>query len=497
MKRYIYLIIFICVCIQLKAQDVIVVQRKDGSVQRFLHGIYKADVHFWGSDTEDGPIEGVSQYLFPQSPSLGGGWKNVSAYVKNAQNEYLVVFLWDTNAPTDLPQQFCLSSHPQVDLEHCDTAFQTPESYTSVYDGSRLKYYSHCIVIGTQEAWRGTWIEKQGADFNDIHSGYVQDTPLHHGQTYYYRIAAHIPSLRSDGGHDTLTVYGPEYSFRIPDLMVESDEVPTLIAKDGLVYPSLQAWELYRLAHFEADVELPDAEAFGKMWMQWLQTPQGQTLDTSTAVPHVFDDGTIFFLPDVPEAFHEWVMSREIVITNLTGTRPTTIFVTNQWKPQCEWSLVTTEREDWPLPLQTYIKATPIAYTSTTNYNSAIDFDTRGMMPGVTYRLTVTFAPEGELPQTEENAWYYTPTRLQMGFYPDGESNKVEYLINSEQSNFMGTRYFLQSGTEPTTFTFTAPTGAAPNRFFRISTVVRPPDLNSKVQINVLRVAEVRLTPVP
>jgi len=482
---------------------VIVVQRKDGTVQRFPHGIYKANVRFWGSEAEGQDVESLSPEMNLEFPQIGFPGQQVTsafssqvtAFRKNEQGEYAVFLLWPHTAPVSLPDQLCLGTQPQVDAQHCDSVFSVSVPKTYYYTDIE----TYCFIgLGADNLLGRLLADGQlkGRYYSYSQPEQRLVLPLRHGQTYYYRIAAHIPSLRSDGGHDTLTVYGPEYSFRIPDLMTESDEVPTLIAKDGLVYPSPQAWEQYRTAHFEADVELPDAEAFGKMWMQWRQTPQGQTLDTSTAVPHVYDDGTIHFLSAVPEAFHEWAMSREIIITDLADTNPVTIYVMNQWQPQSEWSMVTTGHEDWPLPLSTYIKATPLPYTGASNINAAIDFDTRGMMPGVTYQLTVTFAPEGELPQTEENAWYYTPTRLQMGFYSGAKSNVAEYLINREQTGYVGTKYFLQSGTEPTTFTFTAPAGAAPNRFLHITSALRSPDLNSKAQINVLRVAEVRLTPV-
>lgn len=491
MKRYIYLIIYICLCAcaQVQAQDAIVVHRKDGTVQRFPHGIYKADVRFWGSEAEGEPVQELRYGNF-STVDLGPDWQ-VTSYAKDSENDYAVFIAWDSTAPSDLEQYIWLGTQKGVTAENCDTVLLSLPSEGNYYNQQEINHLM--ILYAKGDNWgRLSW---KGYNLMDSFWGMrpsdIITYPLRHGQTYYYRIAARIPALRSDGGHDTLTVFGPECSFRIPDLMAESDELPASAAIDGLVYPTSQAWEAYRTAHFTADAELPAAEAFGTMWVKWLQTPEGQALDTSAAVPHVYDDGTIRFLPAVSEAFHEWAMSREIVITDLTETIPVTITVNNQTQPRCEWSLVTTDREDWPLSLRTYIKATPITYQGTTNTDAAIDFDTRGMMPGVNYRLTVTFAPEGELPQTEENAWYFQPTRLRMGFYPDGKESELKYMDDSS-----GRQYFEQSGTEPTTFTFTAPSGMAPNRILRIVTAVRPPDLNSKAQINTLRVAEVRLTPV-
>lgn len=492
MKRYIYLIIYICICAcaQVQAQDVIVVHRKDGTVQQFPHGIYKADVHFWGSEAEGEPVQGLRYGNF-STVDLGQEWQ-VTSYAKDSENQYAVFFAWNSMAPSGLEQCLWLSTRPGVTAENCDTVFWTPQLNGGYrYNSQEV---DHALFLYHKQASWGDfqWLGSLGINWWPYPQASIVSSAFRHGQTYYYRIAARIPALRSDGGHDTLTVVGPECSFRIPDLMSESDELPASVAIDGLVYPSLQAWEAYRTAHFTADAELPAAEAFGTMWVKWLQTPEGQALDTSAAVPHVYDDGTIRFLPAVPEAFHEWAMSREIVITDLTETIPVTITVNNQTQPRCEWSLVTTDREDWPLSQRTYIKATPITYQGTTNTDAAIDFDTRGMMPGVNYRLTVTFAPEGELPQTEENSWYFQPTRLRMGLYPDGKESELKYMDDSS-----GRQYFEQSGTEPTTFTFTAPSGMAPNRILRIVTAVRPPDLNIKTQINTLRVAEVRITPEP
>jgi hypothetical protein len=362
--------------------------------------------------------------------------------------------------------------------------------------------YSHFIAMGAYEAFRGSSFERHGAGS----SGVMFEEklyPLLHGQTYYYRIAAHIPALRRDGGHDTLTVYGPEYAFRIPNLMAESGLVPAEVVTDGLTYPTPEAWDAF-LEGVSADAgdalsdetrfALPDAATLGQMWVKWLQTTEGQAQDFTSTTDRQYDDGTIHFIDEVPAAFYQWARGRELVFSTLDNVLPVNISVLNQPKPQSEWSLVTITKEDWPLDKRTYIKVSPLTYQYTSNTTAVIDFDTRELLPGIKYCLSVTFAPEGELEDTEENAWYFTSTRLQMGFYLDGNSNQVEYLINPEQSDLTGTRYFLQSGTTPVTITLNDVVMG--NRVLRIASAVRPPDLHKKTQINILRVAEVRLTPI-
>ncbi|MBO4801651.1 MAG: hypothetical protein J5545_07280 [Bacteroidaceae bacterium] len=505
MIRPIFLLISFLVCTAVQAQDAFVVQRKNGAVQRFPHGIFKADIHFWGDDGNDGNtgLSVTDNHLV----NAAGDTCHIQGFIiKNDTHDWAVIISWNGTAPTTRPYQLCISTEEGVSLSNCDSVFVVARAtYGEMTFGG-----DHYIILGDRDAFANfqTWVSTSyGAEYMNID---CSDYPLQHGQTYYYRIAAHIPSLRSDGSHDTLTVYGPEYSFRIPDLMAESAFVPAAIARDGLVYPTAEAWDAFLAAvSAEADAALseddasdpygapvtyalPDAETCGKMWVKWLETPEGQAQDFSAASDYQFDDGTIHFIAEIPAAFHQWARSRELVLTSIEDILPVDISVLNQQKPQCEWSLVTTEREDWPLTSRTYIKACPITYEGTSNTNAVIDFDTRSLLPGVRYRLTVTFAPEGELPETEENAWHYTPTRLQMGFHQGGQSSTFTVFKNPADA----TNYFLQSGTEPTVITFPEPFLSLGNRVLRILSAVRPPDLNIQKQINVLRVAEVRLTPV-
>lgn len=421
------------------AQDVLVIQRKDGSTARFDNGMYKARLHFWGTPGEGGDQEELRPVINSQPEGFGPLMQVTNCYCNDGRNYYIEIH-WNELLP-DVPCTLCIATHPGVTVENCDNTY-TFEHYDT----------------------------------------YFRSSAFVHGTTYYYRLMVRLP-CQQQGEQQQVVCYGPEMAFRIPDLMAESGLMPAELATDGAVYPTQETWAAFRAEHFRnTSLSTPDALTLGRLWLQWLQTPQGQSAEFTTTDRH-YDDGVIHFIDEIPDAFYTWACSREIIITDTSRL--------GSYNDYIMYEMVTGTDGKWELPNNSYIQITD----STKNLVTAL-FYMPEAMPGIKYRLTITFAPETQLEQTEENARYFAPTAVRIGWNLPGQNRlDANYLNNPKPKTDETNGSFIISGMEVTTLTFSDFTGGNGNINLLIETNNRSPQVNNGTRCSILRIAEVRLTP--
>ena len=475
MKNLSTFLFLLFACAWGQAQDVLVVHRKDGTVQRFAHGIYAAETSFWGSEADGLPVEALRPVTNETLPQLGADWQ-VTDFEKNADDEYSVFIAWDGTAPTALPYRLCIGTKPGITVETADTSFNvSPSDYST--NGPNT-----AIAIGHGRTrplsfWYGTL----GLNYNSqtaVNADYV----LLHGQTYYYRVAASIPILRNDGGHDTLNVYGPEQHFRIPNLMAEAGIVPKALASDGAVLPSAEAWAAFRAAHLPADLGTPSDAALGSLWTEWMQTTEGcaQKLDL-TDIP--FDDGVLHLVASVPDVFYTWVATHEVVIVSPDGMESPMIQVQGKDSAQCRLTLVTDVQPEWQLLTNSYVQVEPIAYPQMSNSQSCVIIHTEAVIPGIRYRLTLTLAPVG-IP---------VPFLL----LTLGEEQNIEAAVAVQEPGTIRNKEFEATADTPAVVTLDDIFGQRGGARLVLKTNARTTALTRGTESNILRIAEVRLTPMP
>lgn len=462
MKHIISFILCLLCLAPATAQDVLVVRRKDGSQQRIDNGIYRARISFFGNENEGEGAPELQPVVNPQPGEYGplmqvadcGKFENYNGKSFSWKHYYWVTLTWNQVIP-QVPYHLCIGRHPGVTPEDCDTTFVLPHDRTSV--STNIWNYSYHFL---------------------------------HGATYYYRIMVQLP-YEQGGQQLTADCYGPEMSFRIPDLMAETDLIPEELIADGITLPSQAAWKAFEDRYFtNPELSRPSVLAWDRLWLKWMQTEQGRKADLLIE-DHVFDDGIAHFVQTVPEAFYEWACNLEIVISQKESFSH---YNYNAHQTQyVKWTQVTGVSPEWGLPDNSYVQGEDSL--GTTNIKAVVN--TQEAIPGVRYRLKIIFAPETQREQTEGNEGYFADNALKIGWHlPSQDSGGGTFLTNPhpEQGEFQN--IFMASGTKVVTVTADDFTGGNGGIDLLLYTENRSSALNRKTRTSTLRIAEIRLTPI-
>ncbi len=500
MKRYILFIITLMACSFVQAQDAFLIHFKDGTTQRIPHGIYSGILRTWGTETEELEFDGFTplENDDPWAGLTGNVAKNEDDFLTamwkdhDGQFIYTVLLLIPATAPTSLPYSFCMSTSPGVDLVHADTVLTLykPKGYEEQTDvicsvglGERL-VNDYGNGAGILNGLHYSWGNISPNNFR---------IPLVHGTTYYYRLVAHIPTLRQGGLRDTLTVYGPELSFRIPDFVGESGVVPARMDADGILVPTSDAWAAFKARSFDVGLVAPADSSLCELWVEWTKTEGGrQATESLSRTSHHYDDVLVYFCDTVPDAFLPWLQHRELVFTQEEDFIVAQGVTNEGLKPIAAKEYVDDSASTWGNPSGHFIRFSPInleGQKATTNATTLISL--RQIIPDVSYRMTVTLAPETDtlshapLPY-RMRIWRTTNSlQLESGLIPSSTSMNDIYNVTD-----------VLSSTEPHILTFEF----EPNKLLNQILVVQTNNTVSAVArqraISEFRIAEIRLTPI-
>ena len=521
MKRILFLIIMVLSsAVAVTAQEVLVVKMKDGREFTFKNGIENSSVYFWGSATkgeehaEFTPLDQSAQW----QPELEG--LRVADYSKSS-GQYAVAIAWPRMS--DLPESarmgICIGKEPNVSVENCDTIYYAPlftyieslsnqrslfiEQLLPIYSTGPKHTNSYYVLLGDsltffrgnlQYKWTGTRVSNNDSSEKLSWMNY----PLTNGETYYYRIFANLPYNERT---ENAVFYGPEMSFRVPNLKADAGY------DNGDIYFSDDAWASF-MQHFPADMTSYKLAIWQKvlhsLQKKWEATLDASPYDLATATKLTFDDGIAYFLPEVPEAFYTWMSSRELVINASHESEycSAEISVNNLNVPQTSFEIVNDVDASLEIPSNSYLVCTPAVYENSSNRNVSFYFNFSEAVPGIRYKLTITFAPETRYtPEQDEtgkyigeNASHFLPAPLRIYSAPlTSKGNTI-----TPWGAFTGTNLLARYETVATAkdvfelydekYNFSC-------SVLRVESNARTSQLN-RSQTNEVHIAEVRLTPI-
>ena len=537
MKRKITILLALCIAGSGFAQEIIKVRLKDGTELQFPNGIETTDVHFWGTAQEGDEMSILSAAQGNEEWALEG--MQVADYA-HQNNEYGVALVWmkDLNMPEAGRTGICIGRTPGVTMECCDTTFF--ENYYDRYnrdyfqtfvqripDRSAFGYPLHILLGDSLQFFKASKSWWNGLDLQFTGSSlHWCNYPLERGQTYYYRVVAIVANYFIEPGQEGQAVagipaeyefvyYGPEQSFRIPDLKEDAGYT------DGDIYFSDEAWATF-FEHFPSDMTNNQRTALTTITLpallhKWEATVETSPYDLSTATDLTFDNGIVHILPAVPEAFWEWMSTREIVI----GAGDTEEYASslvrdnyNEYVPGTSFDVVSDVDAAYGVPNNSYLVCNPVVFTYMTNVRSTVYFNLTEAVPGVNYKLTVTLAPEtrftpdAEGNYTEEESTHFLPAPFQIFLGIPAVSTEVSAYTTSWGDV---KRWTLAANPEPNTeigekaSTFVATEALrtielegidVATSVLQIQSTALSSRIRQGIQTNELRIAEIRLTPV-
>lgn len=502
------------------AQEMVTVTLKDGSVRKYPSGIETTNIRLWSGAGEGGEMASLAGEVDP-NPGLQDV-AGVTAY-DHSGSEWAVALTWyrDYAIPTVARTGICIGRTPGVTAATCDTLFYD-------YDTDEMKYLSlpWWVVNRNPNALRYVLLGDSLTFFRDNKSNWKSsglsgepynwcNYPLQRGQTYFYRAFLQVPYVGNGNETGMSYNYGPEQSFRIPNLKEDAGYIR------GDVDFSEEAWaEFYR--HFPEDMSDEKRTALTRytipqlLW-EWRATLEELPYDLANARDTTFDNGTVHILPAVPEEFWTWISTHEIV-ADMASLQVHLTDEGGQWVPQTLLEWVTDVDPAWGIPENRYVVATPnpeVKLSNYRSYNDSVIVNLSEALPGIRYKLTVTLAPETRFtPEQDEegnyigeNREHFLPVRFRMtcfpistkgrwtpwawNFYDDTLARlRMSTPLRSDDNSF----YFTTSATELSTYEFTDIDFSC--SLLLINSDIRPSAHARGTQTGELHIAEVRLTPV-
>lgn len=474
-KSILFAIAFMGSTLAAIAQNVTVLHMKDGTTRRYVNGVKeKTTINFF----EFAPMN----TLTPDYTATYGNGHRVNWNVNQVWHDpskYVVGILWEDNIPANYQPKrgVCFGTKPGLTVDDCEMKGYCTYTYT-VDSSTELSY----MVIG----------KANGVSFSHSPVGEIRTDSLHNciitfleaGNTYYYRTFAEGKVL---AGKDTSTVvfYGQERSFRVPYLIEDNGFDPWNQGFQG----SLEAWNAWKekfLPNYGYNRSLCD-QAFN-LW-----TPSEEIrkeIEANTEVVQ-FDNGVVNKMNKIHDAFYPWLTSRETVRNPIDDEYAMTVSKTKEYNYSdsvavAEFIKVTDVDAKWGLPKNQYGLFTP-RYTA---MNQFVSFWAPDVVPGVPYKLRITFAPETRFEQNDSTIYTISPflptlVRLTLG-------EKV--IINPANPR---NNYYEVSGTDVTVIEVDSCIsesgfGAAE---IKIETRVNSAQLRNKLNNRILRISEVRFIP--
>ena len=302
-------------------------------------------------------------------------------------------------------------------------------------------------------------------------------TPLEVDHTYYYRTFSEGKALVG-GEEQTVVFYGEERSFRVPRIMADYVYYPYLRATD-------KALAAFAAAHLPDSIAVPTWKQWEPLWNLWRATDEGKNYDLSADITtEEFDDGTGYRLNRIPDEFYTWIANREIVIDPFNVLEIPRVYDSTVKDSVYTMTLSYIENVDekWGIPGGKYIRFEPLI----TTMNQSITYRSKEVVPGVRYKLQMNLAPE----TGEESEVYMLPTKLRVYSISGDKSDEID-LPGKEAKGGV-----TIPTTETTTIEMDNFSTTAVGLDLRYQTAVSNAEIRRGQFNRILRIAEMRLTPV-
>lgn len=479
--RTILLIIAIMGCFaSAAAQDVTILHMKDGTTKRYTNGAKGAtSIQFF----DYAPAKTYApDYSSKHENNYVAEW-NVNQ-VCQIDGEYVVGLFWEDNLPSNFKaiSGVLFGTTPGLTLDNCQEKKYATDAYVHYrYSG----YLSVVTDEHTHYMWIGNKIKKpmlmsideQRFESYDTIANFIR-TPLEVDHTYYYRTFSEGKAL-VDGEEQTVVFYGEERSFRVPRIMADYVYYPYLRATD-------KALATFAAAHLPDTIAVPTWKQWEPLWNLWRATDEGKNYDLSADITtEIFDDGTGYRLNRIPDEFYTWIANREIVIDPFDVLEIPRVYdsTTKDSVYTMTLSYIENVDEKWGIPGGKYIRFEPLI----TTMNQSITYRSKEVVPGVRYKLQMNLAPE----TGEESAVYMLPTKLRVYSISGDKTDEIDLPGKEEKGGV----------TIPTTQTTTIEmdnfSTTAVGLDLRYQTAVTNKEIRYKTFNRILRIAEMRLTPMP
>lgn len=460
------------------AQDVTILHMKDGTTKRYTNGVKGAtSIQFF----DYAPAKTYApDYTSKHENNYVAEW-NVNQ-VCQIDGEYVVGLFWEDNLPSNFKaiSGVLFGTAPGLTLDNCQEKKYATDAHVQYrYSG----YLSVVTDEHTHYMWIGSKIKKSmcmnidGRNFisSDTIANFIR-TPLEVDHTYYYRTFSEGKALVG-GEEQTVVFYGEERSFRVPRIMADFAYYPYPCATDK----SLAA---FAAAHLPDTIAVPTWKQWEPLWNLWRATDEGKNYDLSADITtEKFDDGTGYRLNRIPDEFYTWIANREIVIDPFDVLEIPRVYdsTTKDSVYTMTLSYIENVDEKWGIPGGKYIRFEPLI----TTMNQSITYRSKEVVPGVRYKLQMNLAPE----TGEESAVYMLPTKLRVYSISGDKSDEID-LPGKEENGAV-----TIPATETTTIEVDNFSTTAVGLDLQYQTAVTSREIRYKTFNRILRIAEMRLTP--
>ena len=485
-KRTILLFMAIIGCmINGTAQDVTILHMKNGTTKRYTNGVKeKTSIEFYEYTPTNTYQTGISQYY-------GNGYTATwdVNQVFHINDEYVVGLLWEDNVPINFCPTYgvCLGTKPGLTVENCEEkaystdatdAMASSEGHHSYNFSAYTNSNTHYMWIGgVKDIYLSFIIDQRTVITPDTTINFIKTT-LQKGQTYYYRTFAEGKMIEN-GQEKNIVFYGDEHSFRVPRVM---EDFGYYSQSKG----TKEAIEAFAVAHFPEGTPIPTWQQLGPLWNKWRATDEGKSIDLSADITtEQFDNGTGYCLNRIPDEFYTWMANRDIVIdpfdwADIDKTKDYS-YIDSVYL--AEGYFITDVDAKWGVPGGKYTRFLPTS--STTNY--MVTYRSNETVPGVRYKLQFNFAPETDTLATVVER---LPTKIRV-YTVNREKLKQIPLPTDDSKNTT-----TIPTTEVTTIEVENFSTESMGLNLQIQTQVSNVEYRKELFNRILRVAEIRLSPI-
>lgn len=320
--------------------------------------------------------------------------------------------------------------------------------------------FGTCISTKPNPVWNGgdAWIEMYYNQWGEALCYYGEkpsqlsheeadqwcDFPLEPGHTYYVR--PFVAVYYTPDGYGNLndrvytTFYGEGLNFRVPDSI--SDHYNLL---PNAIVGTREAWNAFSAKHAGKVLDEINYYYFRYKSLDGLLSDYIATAAGASVVrrAETYDDGTVFFVDEVPDAFYDYVNAyyqqentpQEMVYQNLISYLAEGGETSGRYTKSAVLVQIANVDPSWDVPSNSYLYVTP----STASANPTVGIELPKFAPGK-YKILITMAPETVAENNEENASLFLPSKFRITLY-EASLNNNEYptggarMTNADNTN--------------------------------------------------------------
>ena len=495
MKRTIISCLTLMLAISLSAQQnigqTITVHMKDGTKVVYQEGI-QMSLNVWG----DFEKETISNFPNPgeeptvrKERTMGSvSFQSLSDYGEEAS--YIAV---ERLAPGQYSAK--MKVYSSFGSNHIlGTCISTKGNPTWGEDGIWKQTYDYCIF--------GTKPEKLSIDEEECWCDY----PLEPGQTYYVRPFAAVyynPDAKNANPNNRVytTFYGEELNFRVPDSISDHYWFYNGITYESKYNPGAtvateDAWNAFSAKHAGKVLDEINYYPFRYKSLNELLSDYIATGASVVRRAETYDDGTVFFVDEVPDAFIDFVNAyyqqentpQEMVYQHLISYLAEGGETSGKYTKNSVLSQLANVDPSWNIPSNSYLYVTP----TTASAQPYVGIELPRFVPGK-YKILITMAPETVAENNEENASKFLPSKFRIYLFEASLNNNEYPTVGARMTNADGTNDFIAPADKTNTFELEYEFTSY-HAIIQLQSYVTSSQL--KTYSRSLRIAEIRLVPV-